>query len=212
MARKPHENVEITNEVETETNESEPIERGLPTEEKVLSVRVDEKVENTSEVDLTKVEESTGEEPISEDEEKVTMTASQLNALLTQIRESEKASALASPTPVSTSLPWPIPREHIEALWRRTPTWSGVFRALAAEGYTKTQISKATGKLYQHVRNVLAQTVMNPRGAPMLPSTTPTTTNVINLNPNALTTMSDETGLTKEEIESWVQKLTSAAA
>jgi hypothetical protein len=33
--------------------------------------------------------------------------------------------------------------------------WSKIFRALDAEGKTKGEISKLTGKRYQHVRNVL---------------------------------------------------------
>jgi hypothetical protein len=34
-------------------------------------------------------------------------------------------------------------------------TMSGVIRALAKEGLTRGEISKVTGKRYQHVRNVL---------------------------------------------------------
>lgn len=41
------------------------------------------------------------------------------------------------------------------ALKKEHGTWSGVFRALHGEGLTKGEISKVTGKRYQHVRNVL---------------------------------------------------------
>jgi hypothetical protein len=43
-------------------------------------------------------------------------------------------------------------------------TWSGVFRALQADGLTKGEISKVTGKRYQHVRNVLITPIAKAQG------------------------------------------------
>lgn len=42
-----------------------------------------------------------------------------------------------------------------DAAVKQHGSWSGVFRALEAQNYTRSQISKLTGKRYQHVRNVL---------------------------------------------------------
>lgn len=41
--------------------------------------------------------------------------------------------------------------------YNKLDTWSSRFRAMAADGFTTGQISKATGKRYQHVRNVLTK-------------------------------------------------------
>jgi hypothetical protein len=41
-------------------------------------------------------------------------------------------------------------------------TTSGIIRHLNAEGLTKGEIAKVTGKRYQHVRNVLITPVKNP--------------------------------------------------
>lgn len=45
------------------------------------------------------------------------------------------------------------------------PTVSAKIRYLHDEGFSKSQIAKALGKRYQHVRNVLITPVSNPTGA-----------------------------------------------
>jgi len=44
-----------------------------------------------------------------------------------------------------------------EQLYEKYETWSAAFRALAAQGYSRSEIAKRTGKIYQFVRGVLVQ-------------------------------------------------------
>lgn len=46
-------------------------------------------------------------------------------------------------------------QDEKDAAVKQHGSWSNVFRALTRDGKTKGEISKLTGKRYQHVRNVL---------------------------------------------------------
>lgn len=52
-----------------------------------------------------------------------------------------------------------------EELYKTHGSWSKVFRFLKSKGLSNGQIAKVTGKLYQHVRNVLITPVGKKAGA-----------------------------------------------
>jgi hypothetical protein len=67
------------------------------------------------------------------------------------------------PTEPTKVLTWP-PSTDFVAVLNKLPTTSAKIRYMASCGYSKTQISKHLGILYQHARNVLNQHIKRPIG------------------------------------------------
>lgn len=61
---------------------------------------------------------------------------------------------------------WPVHADY-DTMLSFLPTKSAKIRRMNADGYTRAQISKHLGILYQHVRNVLTQIVKRPLGSEM---------------------------------------------
>jgi len=156
-------------------------------------------------VEEQKTEETKTEEPVAEQPAAAPPVTAEQFIQIMQAMLANRTTLVPVPMPATTRMMAPIqplsPAYRAELV--KLPTKSAMIRKMAADGYTKSAISKHLNIIYQHVRNVLNTPVKRPMGM----ETQVIEGNVFRLNPELVKAESEKVGLTEAQITELYNRL-----